>query len=127
MNPIHFDINREIRDLDQVVDKRLELAKQERHANETRPGDLLVCIRNRSLFSRFVDTALWPGVDDATVVAVRQALQRAFDCLNNDEEHADVECLKSVKDRLDAFDKFLSEGLPTTHSTSRASHEVALD
>lgn len=112
MNNIHFDIQREIRDLYTVVKERSDLTKKPQPGKDKRSLDLLICVRSRSLFSRLADTALWPGVDEGTMKGVREALQSAFDCLNEDKEHAEEKCLESVRDRVDAFDKFITEDLP---------------
>jgi len=120
MNPIHFDIQREILDLRKVVRDRSDRTRQPTPAEELKSIDMQVCVRSRSLFSRFADAALWPGVDEATIKAVRYALRAALNCLNSDKERADEKCLEAVQNRLDAFEEFITNDLPKVVRASPA-------
>lgn len=108
MNAVQFEIQRGIYELEDVVKQRQAAERQNADRKATRPIDLLICIRSRSVQSRFADTALWQGVNNPTVEAVRAGLKSAHDCLLK-AKHADKKCLASVDERLKAFEKFVKE------------------
>jgi|ERR1043166_2113654 hypothetical protein len=125
MNPIHFEIQREIGALDQVITARSLLTKKGVHGKETHEKDLLICIQSRSLFSRFIDTALWAGVDSATIEGVRAALSRALQCLREAKGKADERCMASVEERIKGFNKFVTEDLPKMTPAASNEQEIA--
>jgi hypothetical protein len=108
MNAVQFEIQRGIYELEDVVKQRQVAEVKNLDRKTKRSLDLLICIRSRSVQSRFADTALWQGVNKPTIDAVRAALNSARDCLVK-AKHADKKCLASVDERLTAFEKFVLE------------------
>jgi hypothetical protein len=98
-----------------AVRKAVETRKARDSGAKTEPEalrdlDETVCLTSRSLYMRFLSTALWcRSVDETTLKAVREALQGAVACLPLHDyppaSKSDYKVRKSVVKRLKEFQK----------------------
>ena len=103
----HLEIELAIDKLQAAVAARLaaEELKATVTEDDVRELEEDVCIQSRALFSRYVDTAQWEGVDSEETSAVGNALRDAQQCLKSDQA-----CMVSVQHRAKDFEEFSKHG-----------------
>lgn len=96
------DVRREIQIVDEAIKERQSLIESDgaSHVNAER----LVCIKTRALFTACVDAVLWSeDISSDATKEIRSVLERARECLRIDQKS-----IKSVSDRINDLDEFLS-------------------
>lgn len=102
MTYIDHEIQAELESLNDAIRARLEIGSEAASQNDAYRAEEMICIRSRSLYSKYVDNVLWSGYSDPNVrQIVGDALSKATHSLTVNER-----CKQSVENRLHEFEAF---------------------